>query len=70
MLDAVGDLALAGAPVIGRYCGVKSGHDMTNRLLHKLFSTPGAWRYDIVKDRASVSSDCVEPVRYVQAVVA
>ncbi|MEM9784619.1 MAG: UDP-3-O-acyl-N-acetylglucosamine deacetylase [Pseudomonadota bacterium] len=42
-LDAVGDLALAGAPIIGRYVGVKAGHDMTNRLLRKLFDTPDAW---------------------------
>ena len=46
MLDAIGDLALAGAPIIGRYCGVKAGHDMTNRLLHKLFETPDAWIWE------------------------
>ncbi|HSF95972.1 MAG TPA: UDP-3-O-acyl-N-acetylglucosamine deacetylase, partial [Thermohalobaculum sp.] len=38
MLDAVGDLALAGAPVIGRYVGHKAGHALTNRLLHALFA--------------------------------
>lgn len=42
MLDAVGDLALAGAPIIGRYEGVRAGHQMTNLLLRKLFETPGA----------------------------
>jgi UDP-3-O-[3-hydroxymyristoyl] N-acetylglucosamine deacetylase len=42
MLDAVGDLALAGAPVIGRYRGVCAGHAITNLLLRKLFDTPGA----------------------------
>lgn len=46
MLDAVGDLALAGAPIIGRYSGVKSGHGMTNRLLHELFARPDAWTWD------------------------
>jgi len=70
MLDAVGDLALAGAPVIGRYCGVKSGHDMTNRLLHKLFSTPEAWRFETVTDRAAISSDYADPAPYIEAVVA
>ena len=45
MLDAVGDLALAGAPIIGRYTGVKSGHGMTNLLLRKLFSSPGSWTW-------------------------
>ncbi|MEM9582718.1 MAG: UDP-3-O-acyl-N-acetylglucosamine deacetylase [Pseudomonadota bacterium] len=44
MLDALGDLALAGAPILGRYTGVKAGHAMTNEVLRKLFSTPGAYR--------------------------
>ncbi len=42
ILDAVGDLALAGAPILGRYKGVRSGHRMTNLLLRKLFETEGA----------------------------
>ena len=44
MLDAVGDLALAGAPILGRYTGHRAGHALTNRLLRKLFATPGAVR--------------------------
>lgn len=43
MLDALGDLALAGAPLLGRYRGVRAGHAATNRLLRKLFATPGAF---------------------------
>ncbi len=43
MLDALGDLALAGAPILGKYIGVRAGHRATNMLLHELFSTPGAW---------------------------
>ncbi len=42
MLDALGDLALAGGPVLGRYTGVRAGHMLTNRLLRALFATPGA----------------------------
>lgn len=45
MLDAVGDLALAGGPILGRYTGVRAGHALTNRLLRALFATPGAWRW-------------------------
>lgn len=44
MLDAVGDLALAGAPILGAYTGKRAGHAMTNRLLQALFETPGAVR--------------------------
>lgn len=44
MLDAVGDLALAGGPLLGHYAGHKAGHSLTNTLLRKLFETPGAVR--------------------------
>lgn len=44
MLDALGDLAMAGMPILGRYAGVRAGHAMTNRLLRALFDTPDAWR--------------------------
>ncbi|MFK7763756.1 MAG: UDP-3-O-acyl-N-acetylglucosamine deacetylase [Roseobacter sp.] len=44
MLDALGDLALAGAPLIGQYTGVRAGHSMTNTLLRTLFATPDAVR--------------------------
>lgn len=42
MLDAMGDLMLAGAPILGRYRGYKAGHALTNQLLRKLFSVNGA----------------------------
>ncbi len=42
MLDALGDLALAGAPILGRYTGIRAGHTLTNRLLRAVFATPGA----------------------------
>jgi len=45
MLDALGDLALAGAPIMGHYTGYRAGHSMTNLLLHALFTTPGAVRF-------------------------
>ena len=44
MLDALGDLALAGAPLLGHYTGNRAGHSLTNTLLRKLFATPGAVR--------------------------
>ncbi len=46
MLDAVGDLALAGGPLLGAYHGVCAGHDMTNRALRALFADPSAWRWE------------------------
>lgn len=44
MLDALGDLFTAGAPILGRYSGVRAGHAMTNHLLRALFARPEAWR--------------------------
>ena len=43
MLDAVGDLSLAGGPILGRYTGIRAGHALTNRLLRALFAQPDAW---------------------------
>ena len=43
MLDAFGDLALAGAPILGKYEGHKAGHFITNSLLRKLFSKPDCY---------------------------
>lgn len=43
MLDAVGDLALAGFPIIGKFTGVRSGHGTTVALLKKLLATPDAY---------------------------
>ena len=45
MLDAMGDLSLAGGPILGRYVGIRAGHAMTNRLLRALFATPGAFAW-------------------------
>ena len=42
MLDAMGDLALAGGPLLARYTASRGGHALTNRLLRALFAAPGA----------------------------
>jgi UDP-3-O-[3-hydroxymyristoyl] N-acetylglucosamine deacetylase len=44
-LDAVGDLYLLGAPLLGRYEGVCSGHGLNNALVRALLAKPEAWRY-------------------------
>ncbi len=50
MLDALGDLALAGAPLLARYDGHRAGHALTNRLLRALFSDPTAFRMVVLDD--------------------
>ncbi len=44
MLDAVGDLALAGAILQGRFVGHRSGHALNNRVLRALFADNANWR--------------------------
>ena len=43
-LDALGDLYLLGAPLIGRFEGLYSGHGVNNALVRALLATPKAWR--------------------------
>jgi UDP-3-O-[3-hydroxymyristoyl] N-acetylglucosamine deacetylase len=45
MLDAMGDLYLAGAPILGRFSGSRSGHALNNQLLRALFADETAWMY-------------------------
>jgi len=42
-LDAVGDLYLAGHPIIGAFHGHKSGHELNNLLVRKLLADTTAW---------------------------
>ena len=53
MLDALGDLALAGAPILAHYQGMRAGHALTNDLLHALFSDPA--NYEWVKCDAEMA---------------
>lgn len=43
MLDALGDMSLAGAPILGSYRAHKAGHAMTNSLLRLLFANEDAY---------------------------
>lgn len=52
LLDAIGDLYLAGMPIMGAYNGVKAGHAMNNAILKALFAD---------KDAYEVIELCVDP---------
>jgi UDP-3-O-[3-hydroxymyristoyl] N-acetylglucosamine deacetylase len=43
-LDAVGDLYVLGAPIIGRFEGVLAGHGLNNAVVRALMANPSAWR--------------------------
>jgi UDP-3-O-[3-hydroxymyristoyl] N-acetylglucosamine deacetylase len=52
-VDAIGDLALAGAPLIGAYRSVRGGHKLNHALVTALMADQSAWTY----------SELEEPVR-------
>ncbi|RVU44670.1 UDP-3-O-acyl-N-acetylglucosamine deacetylase [Rubrivivax rivuli] len=46
ILDAIGDLHIAGKPLLASYVAYKSGHALNNKLLRKLLADPSA--YEVV----------------------
>jgi len=50
-LDAVGDLALAGAPILGLYRSYRGGHRLNSALLHALYENKDAWTIVEVADK-------------------
>jgi UDP-3-O-[3-hydroxymyristoyl] N-acetylglucosamine deacetylase len=44
VLDALGDLYLAGGAILGHFHGVRSGHALNHQLIEALFADPSAWR--------------------------
>ncbi|BEI36442.1 UDP-3-O-acyl-N-acetylglucosamine deacetylase [Polynucleobacter sp. HIN7] len=59
ILDAIGDLYLAGHPIVGAYTAEKSGHALNNALLRKLLDDPSSYSIETF-DRASA------PAAYLQ----
>ncbi|ACI52893.1 UDP-3-0-acyl N-acetylglucosamine deacetylase [Gluconacetobacter diazotrophicus PA1 5] len=55
MIDAVGDLYLAGGAINGLFTGHKSGHALNNRLLRALFADRAAWRMHTRAQRAQAA---------------
>lgn len=44
LLDVIGDLALAGAPISGRFIGSRTGHALNNQLLRALYADQANYR--------------------------
>ena len=56
LLDAVGDLALAGGPLHGRFIAHRTGHALNNKLLRALFAEAANWR-TIMDDSLAAAAD-------------
>jgi UDP-3-O-[3-hydroxymyristoyl] N-acetylglucosamine deacetylase len=51
-VDAIGDLALAGAPLIGAYRSVRGGHKLNHAVVTALMADPSAWTYGELEEPA------------------
>ena len=49
-LDAIGDLYVLGAPILGRFEGVLAGHGLNNALVRALLAKPSAWRVRVSEE--------------------
>jgi len=58
ILDAVGDLYLAGHPIVGAYVAFKSGHALNNKLVRALLAESESWEIAIY------AADAPVPVAY------
>ena len=63
ILDACGDLYLAGHSIVGRFTGYRSSHALNRQLLKALLTDPTAWTLISRGDSNSVHQAWREPVR-------
>jgi UDP-3-O-[3-hydroxymyristoyl] N-acetylglucosamine deacetylase len=49
-LDAIGDLYVLGAPILGRFEGILAGHGLNNALVRALLARPAAWRVRVAEE--------------------
>jgi UDP-3-O-[3-hydroxymyristoyl] N-acetylglucosamine deacetylase len=54
-LDAIGDLYVLGAPILGRFEGELAGHGINNQLVRALMDRPDAWRLATFADDIAVA---------------
>jgi UDP-3-O-[3-hydroxymyristoyl] N-acetylglucosamine deacetylase len=62
ILDAIGDLYIAGHPILGAYTAFKSGHALNNVLLRKVLADQSAWELVTFEDEKSAPQGFAERV--------
>ena len=50
ILDSLGDLSLAGVPILGHYYAYKPGHELNTKFVRKLFEESSSWSYLTVNE--------------------
>ncbi|MEQ8354894.1 MAG: UDP-3-O-acyl-N-acetylglucosamine deacetylase [Kiloniellaceae bacterium] len=67
VLDSIGDLYMAGGPIIGHFQGDRAGHALTLRLLQTLFAEEDAWEWTELSATPAVVGAQAQPGRAVAA---
>ncbi len=60
ILDAIGDLHIAGKPLLAAYTAFKSGHALNNKLLRALLADPSAYEVASFEDESAAPSGFAE----------
>lgn len=60
ILDAIGDLYMAGKPMLASYTSFKGGHALNNKLLRKLMADRSAWEVVTFNDEAQAPAGFAE----------
>jgi UDP-3-O-[3-hydroxymyristoyl] N-acetylglucosamine deacetylase len=60
ILDAIGDLYIAGHPLLASYTAYKSGHALNNKLLRALLADPDAYELYVFEDERDAPSGFVD----------
>ncbi|MCE2970334.1 MAG: UDP-3-O-acyl-N-acetylglucosamine deacetylase [Burkholderiales bacterium] len=61
LLDAMGDMAMLGHPLLAAYSAHKSGHAINNKLLRALLADAEAWDFVTFEDRAAAPAAYLQP---------
>ncbi|TCP95014.1 UDP-3-O-[3-hydroxymyristoyl] N-acetylglucosamine deacetylase [Cricetibacter osteomyelitidis] len=63
MLDAIGDLFMAGHNIIGSFTAYKSGHGLNNKLLRAVLDDQEAWEFITFDDKERVPQGYIAPIQ-------
>jgi UDP-3-O-[3-hydroxymyristoyl] N-acetylglucosamine deacetylase len=67
ILDTIGDLSLAGLPIVGAFEGERTGHEMNHRLVTALLADESAWRIEELQQAPMVEEEQAAALKPQQA---
>lgn len=69
MLDAIGDLYMAGHSILGAFSAYKTGHSLNNKLLRALLDNPKNYELVTFNEQSSSTFDFIETKEQTQALL-